>query len=93
MFRSVALHNGSGSLGVLLTGMGEDSTQGMLAIAEAGGITIAQDEASCAVFGMPKAAVELGAVQHILEIDRMGDFIAKCSTMSWQLYSEIFTVW
>ncbi len=79
MFRSVALHNGSNSLAVLLTGMGEDGAKGMLAIAQAGGITIAQDEASCAVFGMPKAAIDLGAVQHILEIDRMGDFILQCT--------------
>jgi len=78
MFRSVALHNGSGSLGVLLTGMGEDGAQGMLAIAQAGGITIVQDEASCAVFGMPKAAIDLGAVQHIVEIDKIGHFIAQC---------------
>jgi len=78
MFRSVALHYGSSSLGVLLTGMGEDGAQGMLAIAQAGGITIGQDEASCAVFGMPKAAIDLGAVQHIVEIDKMGHFIAQC---------------
>jgi two-component system chemotaxis response regulator CheB len=79
MFRSVALHNGSNSLAVLLTGMGEDGAKGMLAIAQAGGITIVQDEASCAVFGMPKAAIDLGAVQHILEIDKIGNFIVQCT--------------
>jgi two-component system chemotaxis response regulator CheB len=77
MFRSVALQNGSGSLGILLTGMGEDGAQGLLAITQAGGITVAQDEASCVVFGMPKAAINLGAVQHIVEIEKIGDFIVK----------------
>jgi two-component system chemotaxis response regulator CheB len=77
MFRSVALHSGSGGLGILLTGMGEDGAQGLLAIAQAGGVTVVQDEASCVVFGMPKAAIHLGAVQHIVEIEKIGDFILK----------------
>ena len=75
MFRSVALHYGSSSLGVLLTGMGEDGAQGMLAIVQAGGITLVQDETSCVVFGMPKAAIDLGAAQYVLEVEKIGDFI------------------
>jgi two-component system chemotaxis response regulator CheB len=62
---------GAGTIGVLLTGMGRDGADGMLGIAAAGGITIAQDEASSVVYGMPKQAVELGAVQHILPLEQI----------------------
>ena len=68
---SLANYYGSGALGVLLTGMGADGAQGMLAIARAGGLTIAQDEASSIVFGMPKQAIEAGAARHILALDRI----------------------
>ena len=51
--------------------MGADGVQGMLAIARAGGLTIAQDEASSIVFGMPRQAIEAGAVHHILPLDRI----------------------
>jgi two-component system chemotaxis response regulator CheB len=62
---------GAGTIGVLLTGMGRDGADGMLGISNAGGITIAQDEASSVVYGMPKQAVELGAVQHILPLEQI----------------------
>jgi two-component system chemotaxis response regulator CheB len=62
---------GAGTIGVLLTGMGRDGADGMLGISTAGGITIAQDEASSVVYGMPKQAVELGAVQHILPLEQI----------------------
>lgn len=77
MFRSVALHYGSSSLGVLLTGMGEDGARGLQAIYAAGGITIVQDEASCAVFGMPKAAIDLGVAQYVLPMETIGNHILK----------------
>lgn len=60
-FDSIASAYGPGAVGVLLTGMGRDGAQGLLRIREAGGVTLAQDEATSAVFGMPKAALELGA--------------------------------
>lgn len=65
-FSSLARVYGSRACGVLLTGMGADGAAGLLAIREAGGTTLVQDEATCAVFGMPRAAIELGAAQHVL---------------------------
>ena len=62
---------GGGTVGVLLTGMGRDGADGMASIAAAGGITIAQDEASSVVYGMPKEAVALGAVQHLLPLEQI----------------------
>ncbi|TBR61350.1 chemotaxis-specific protein-glutamate methyltransferase CheB [Mastigocladus laminosus UU774] len=67
-FASVAKFYRQACVGILLTGMGRDGAEGMQAIAQAGGFTIAQDEASSVVFGMPKAAVELGAAQQVLPI-------------------------
>ena len=69
--RAAARRFGAGAVGVLLTGMGRDGAEGMAEIAAAGGITIAQDEASSVVYGMPKAAVELGAAQHVLPIEQI----------------------
>lgn len=65
---SVARQYGSKAAGVLLTGMGRDGADGMLAIARAGGLTVAQNEATSVVFGMPKEAIALGAAQHILPV-------------------------
>lgn len=72
-FLSVARHHGSRALGVLLTGMGSDGALGMRAIADAGGATIAQDEDSCVVYGMPREAVALGAVGLVLPLERIAD--------------------
>jgi chemotaxis response regulator CheB len=66
LFESVARIYGDEAVGVLLTGMGEDGALGLKAIREKGGITLAQDEASCVVYGMPKLAVELGAADEVL---------------------------
>lgn len=62
---------GSGSIGVLLTGMGRDGADGMASIAAAGGVTLAQDEASSVVYGMPKEAVALGVVQYLLPLEQI----------------------
>jgi len=66
VFASAAASFGAQALGVLLTGMGEDGAAGMAAISAAGGLTVAQDEATSTVYGMPRAAVERGAARLVL---------------------------
>lgn len=77
LFHSLAEHAGAGSIGVLLTGMGEDGARGLLEIHRKGGRTLAQDEASSAVFGMPRAAQRLGAVTDLLPLDRLAGAICR----------------
>lgn len=77
LFTSVADSAGAAGIGVLLTGMGEDGALGMLAIHRQGGVTLAQDEASSAVFGMPKAAERLGGVTEMLPLDRLATAIQR----------------
>jgi two-component system chemotaxis response regulator CheB len=72
LFQSVAQNYGSAAVGVLLTGMGKDGAQGFKALHEAGAHTIAQDEATCVVFGMPKEAIALGAVEEVLPLEQIG---------------------
>lgn len=72
MMESVAVAGGKNVLGVLLTGMGKDGARGMLGIRNCGGYTIAQDEASCVVYGMPKEAVAMGGVDQTLPLDKIG---------------------
>ena len=66
--RHVARVAGGSAVGVLLTGMGADGAAGLLAMRQAGAKTIAQDESSCVVFGMPKEAIKLGAAEHIMPL-------------------------
>ncbi len=75
LVRSVAQCAGRNALGVLLTGMGDDGARGLLAMRQAGARTLAQDEASCVVYGMPKAAVELGAVEQVKPLSEMSHAI------------------
>ncbi len=77
LFHSVAENAGTSAVGVLLTGMGADGADGLLHIHVNGGRTLAQDEASSAVFGMPQAAHRLGAVSDLLPLDRIAVAIGK----------------
>ena len=76
LFGSAARLAGPNAIGVLLTGMGKDGARALLEMRQAGAWTIAQDEASCVVFGMPKAAIERGGAQQVLPLDRMAQAIA-----------------
>ncbi|RLB48824.1 MAG: chemotaxis response regulator protein-glutamate methylesterase [Deltaproteobacteria bacterium] len=70
---SLARTYGADALGVVLTGIGKDGAQGMAAMKAAGGVTLVQDERSCVVFGMPNAAIAVGAVDEVLSLDLIAD--------------------
>jgi two-component system chemotaxis response regulator CheB len=73
LFRSVAMEFGSRALGILMTGMGDDGAHGLGLIKDAGGLTIAQSEDSCTVFGMPKAAIERGHAMRVVPLDMLAN--------------------
>ncbi len=75
LFHSVARTAGPNAVGVILTGMGEDGAGGLLALRETGAATLAQDEASCVVYGMPKEAVARGAVDEVVPLNLMANAI------------------
>ena len=77
LFRSVAEQAGAAGVGVLLTGMGEDGARGLLEMQQTGGRTLGQDKASCAVFGMPRAAQLMGAVKDLLPLDQLADAVRR----------------
>ncbi len=81
MFQSVALSAGPQACGVLLTGMGSDGAEGMLALRRAGAHTIAQDEDSCVVFGMPREAIRLGAAQQVLPLPAITGALTRTSVL------------
>jgi len=83
LFFSVAETAGPSAIAALLTGMGADGAQGLLKIRQTGAHTIAQDEASCVVFGMPRGAIELGAAEKVLPLDRIAPaLVAACAGCS-----------
>ena len=80
LFKSVADEFGAQSMAVLMTGMGEDGAEGLGAVKKAGGMTIAQSEDSCVVFGMPKAAIERGYAVRVVNLDAMANTLqAQCT--------------
>ncbi|HZQ67387.1 MAG TPA: chemotaxis response regulator protein-glutamate methylesterase [Terriglobales bacterium] len=80
LFKSVADEFGAASIAVLMTGMGEDGAHGMGMVKAAGGMTIAQSEDSCVVFGMPKAAIDRGYVTRVISLDSLASTLqAQCA--------------
>ncbi|MEI8255668.1 MAG: CheB methylesterase domain-containing protein, partial [Deltaproteobacteria bacterium] len=79
LFDSVAKYVGAKAIGLILTGMGSDGANGMLAMREAGATTAAQDEATSVVYGMPRVAAEIGAAQRILSLPRIGTWLAQAA--------------
>ncbi len=77
LFNSVAKMAGANSVGVMLTGMGGDGASGMKAMKDSGAFNIAQDEASCVVFGMPKEAIKIGAVDKVVPLSKVSETIIK----------------
>ncbi|MFF5076556.1 chemotaxis response regulator protein-glutamate methylesterase [Actinoplanes sp. NPDC000266] len=75
LFRSVAKAAGPEALGVIMTGMGDDGARGLLEMKKAGAFTVAQDEATCVVYGMPREAVELGAVDRETPLQQIAEVI------------------
>jgi two-component system, chemotaxis family, protein-glutamate methylesterase/glutaminase len=75
LFKSIARFYGDTCMAVLLTGMGNDGAEGMKAICDAGGLTIAQDESSSVIFGMPKEAIALGAARYVLPLSDIPSFL------------------
>lgn len=77
LFESLARATPLRSAAALLTGMGRDGAAGLLALRTAGALTVAQDELSSIVYGMPREAALLGAAQHVLPLDEIGKFLAQ----------------
>jgi two-component system chemotaxis response regulator CheB len=73
LFRSVARYAGLNAIGIIMTGMGDDGARGMLEMKQAKGFTLAQDEASCVIFGMPQEAIRQGGVDRVLPLDKLAD--------------------
>ncbi len=77
LFRSAARYAGKNAVGVIMTGMGDDGAKGLKEMKEAGASTIAQDEQSCVVFGMPKEAIKLGAADRVLPLEVIAGAVVK----------------
>lgn len=80
LFKSVARYVGSNAVGAIMTGMGRDGAAGLLAMKKAGARTLAQDEASCVVFGMPREAIALGAADEILPLPSIAQRLLDLAT-------------
>jgi two-component system chemotaxis response regulator CheB len=82
LFESVARTYGTAAIGLILTGMGPDGALGLRALREAGATTMAQDEGSCVVFGMPKEAIALGAVEYVVPLEKMARIMVMLAEAS-----------
>jgi len=81
LFRSAAQYAGGNAVGIIMTGMGDDGARGLLEMRENGAMTIAQDEASCVVFGMPKEAIARGAAEKVLPLDALAAEIVRAGRL------------
>jgi len=77
LFRSAATYAGANAVGIIMTGMGDDGARGMVEMKAAGAVTIAQDEATSVVFGMPKEAIARGVVDKVLPLDHLAGEIVR----------------
>ena len=77
LFRSAARYAGKNCVGVIMTGMGDDGARGMAEMKEAGAATIAQDEKSCVVFGMPNEAIKRKAVDRVVSLENIAQQILR----------------
>lgn len=77
LFRSTARYAGKNAIGVIMTGMGDDGAHGMKEMKDSGAFNIAQDEASCVVFGMPKEAIRLGGVDKVVPLTQIADLVLR----------------
>jgi two-component system chemotaxis response regulator CheB len=79
LFRSGARYAGKNAIGIIMTGMGDDGAQGLLEMKQSGALTLAQDEKSCVVFGMPQEAIKLGAADRVLPLNAIAGAIVGVS--------------
>lgn len=77
LFRSIAAKVGANAIGAILTGMGKDGAEGLLAMKNAGSFNLAQDEKTCVVYGMPKAAIDCGAIHKVVPLENMAHAIIE----------------
>jgi two-component system chemotaxis response regulator CheB len=82
LLHSLARDLGPAALGCILTGMGRDGAEGLLALRRAGGTTLAQDEATSVVYGMPREAVLLGAAERVLPLPEIGPALVEAATLA-----------
>jgi two-component system chemotaxis response regulator CheB len=93
LFRSVGPEFGADAVGLLMTGMGEDGAEGLGAMKSHGALTIAQDEASSVVFGMPRAAIERGFATRVVSLDALANtLIAHCGVLRTLPIKETYPV-
>ena len=88
-FITAARSYGPATIGVILTGMGHDGTEGAREIKEAGGLVVAEAEDTCVVYGMPKSAVDAGAVDRVVPIDAMGQAVVEMVELARQPLSPV----
>ncbi|MFN3077204.1 MAG: chemotaxis response regulator protein-glutamate methylesterase [Alphaproteobacteria bacterium] len=83
LFRSAARYAGANAMGILMTGMGDDGARGLLEMFQSGAHTVAEDESSCVVFGMPREAIQRGAARKVIPLEKLANEIQQ-----WQVASE-----